>query len=176
MEKPKYPIGIQTFSEIREENYTYVDKTGFIYTLVSRGKYYFLNRPRRFGKSLLLSTIDALFSGKRELFDGLAIADKEWDWVKYPVFHFDLSGKPYDSPEQLDDLLAEYVRRWENDFGYQNENAPVDERFRTLIIKAYESTGKKVVILVDEYDQPLPTNIETSRYELKVKANETATY
>lgn len=167
MEKPKYPIGIQTFSEIREENYTYVDKTGFIYTLVSRGKYYFLSRPRRFGKSLLLSTIDALFSGKRELFDGLAIADKEWDWVKYPVFHFDLNGKPYDSPEQLDDLLAEYVRRWENDFGYQNESAPVDERFRTLIIKAYESTGRKVVILVDEYDLPLLNNIETSRSELK---------
>ncbi len=167
MEKPKYPVGIQTFEKIRKGGYVYVDKTEFVYNLATRGQYYFLSRPRRFGKSLLLSTFEALFEGRRDLFEGLYIADKDWDWARHPVFHFDLNGKTYDSPTQLDDLLGEYLGRWESEYGYSNLSVPVDERFRTLIIKAYEATGRQVVILVDEYDQPLLHNIEPGREELK---------
>lgn len=169
MTRPKYPVGIQTFSNIIEQGFVYVDKTRFIYNLVTRGNYYFLRRPRRFGKSLLLSTIEALFQGRKDLFEGLYIANTDWEWTSYPVFHFDLNGKTYDEPGQLDDLLAEHLERWERVYGNDNPSAPVDERFRKLIIRAYEQTGRQVVILVDEYDQPLLHNIEESRQELQEK-------
>lgn len=159
MSEAKYPIGIQTFEKIIEEGYLYVDKTRYVHEIVNTGKYYFLSRPRRFGKSLLLSTIDALFQGKRELFKGLAIENMNWNWEKYPVFHLDLTGKVYDKETELDDILNEHLRRWESEYGYSLEGVEPDERFRTLILNAYEVTGKNVVVLIDEYDQPIVHNI-----------------
>ena len=178
MAKEIYPIGIQTFSVIREDNYKYVDKTSLVYDLVSNGKYYFLSRPRRFGKSLLLSTIEALYLGKRELFKGLAIDSLSWDWTVHPVFHIDMNGKVYDSTNDFDDRLAEQLRVWEEEYGYSLEGTSVDERFRTLVRKAFETTGKKVVILIDEYDQPLLHNIERSKRDLQdqIRAKMQATY
>lgn len=167
MVEAKYPIGIQTFSELREKDYIYVDKTRFVYEIATKGKYYFLSRPRRFGKSLLMSTLESLFLGRRELFDGLYIASTDWDWEEHPVFHFDLNGKVYDNPADLDNILAEHIRVWEEKYGYSLEGTEVDERFRTLIRKAYEITGKQVAILIDEYDQPLLHNIDRSRSEMR---------
>lgn len=100
-----YPIGIQSFEHIRSNGYVYVDKTDLVYKLASTGKYYFLSRPRRFGKSLLVSTLEAYFSGKKELFEGLSIADWEKDWIEYPVLRFDLTGQSYSDPGSLDDTL-----------------------------------------------------------------------
>lgn len=151
----KYPIGVQTFSEIRENAYTYVDKTMYIHQLISGGKSYFLNRPRRFGKSLLISTLEAFFKGKRELFKGLAIYNLNHNWEEYPVLHFDLSGKEYTSSIHLDNILNEHLRRWETEYGYSLDGKDPDERFRTLIRTIYTVTGKQIVILIDEYDQPI---------------------
>jgi len=159
MKHLKYPIGIQSFEEIRNNGYIYVDKTKYIHRLVDTGKFYFLSRPRRFGKSLLLSTIEALFKGKRELFKGLAIDSLQWDWVEYPVLHLDLSGKNYNTEEQLDKRLNEYFSEEEAKYGYSLEGKDPDERFRTLIRKAAEVTGRNVVVLIDEYDVPMLRNI-----------------
>ena len=112
-----YPIGIQSFSEIRQNGYVYVDKTALIYKLLSEGKYYFLSRPRRFGKSLLISTLEAYFLGKKELFEGLAVADLEKDWVEYPVLHLDLNTKKYDSLEALESILDISLCEWEKKYG-----------------------------------------------------------
>lgn len=155
MSEIKYPIGIQTFSEIIRGEYLYVDKTAYAHSLVNQGKYYFLSRPRRFGKSLLLSTLDALFRGRRELFRGLAIDSLDWDWEEYPVMHFDFSGKEYTEEDHFDRIVNESLSRWEEQYGCEGTSRDVDERFRTVIRSAYEKTGKQVVILVDEYDQPL---------------------
>ena len=107
-----YPIGIQSFSEIRQNGYVYVDKTALMYKLLSEGKYYFLSRPRRFGKSLLISTLEAYFLGKKELFEGLAVAELEKDWVEYPVLHLDLNTEKYDSPEALINKLSGAIDSW----------------------------------------------------------------
>ena len=165
MEKPKYPVGIQTFSQIRKNGYVYVDKTEYIYDLVTRGKYYFLSRPRRFGKSLLLSTIAALFRGERELFDGLYIAGKEWEWVEHPVFHLALNGQDYNSVEKLDETLHNNMAQWEEHYYLPkgNVSTSVSTRFFNCIRNAREVTGRDVVILIDEYDQPLLQNIEQRR-------------
>lgn len=167
----KYPVGIQTFSEIREKNYKYVDKTKFIYDLASSGKYYFLSRPRRFGKSLLLSTIEALYLGKRELFEGLYIFDKNWDWLEHPVFHLALNYQDYDSVEKLDEVLHYHLRLWERQYGVAEggDGMSPSIRFAALISNAYEKTGQQVAILIDEYDQPLLHNIEHKRRELQDK-------
>lgn len=168
MDRPKYPVGIQTFSEIREEGYVYVDKTEYIYNLATRGKYYFLSRPRRFGKSLLLSTIDSLFRGRRDLFEGLYIADKDWDWAEHPVFHFALNGQDYNSVDSLDELLNSYLARFERQYGLP-ERAPGMSpavRFADDIIDACEKMERKVVILIDEYDQPLLQNIEEGKEQM----------
>lgn len=155
MSEIKYPIGIQTFEKVRQDGYLYVDKTAYIYNLIKKGVYYFLSRPRRFGKSLLLSTLDALFRGRRELFRGLAIDSLDWDWEEYPVMHFDFSGKEYTEEDHFDRIVNESLSRWEEQYGCVGTSRDVDERFRTVIRSAYEKTGKQVVILVDEYDQPL---------------------
>ena len=110
----KLPIGIQTFENIRREGYVYVDKTALIYRLVTTGKPYFLSRPRRFGKSLLLSTLESYFEGRRELFEGLAIADLEEAWQEYPVLHLDLNAEKYDAPEQLVGILNRHLNQWED--------------------------------------------------------------
>jgi len=151
----RYPIGIQTFEELRKDNYTYVDKTSIIYDLVQGGKYYFLSRPRRFGKSLLVSTLEAYFQGQKELFDGLAIADLEKDWEEYPVLHLDLSNSTYDSPEVLKNKLSSILHEWEKIYGESDLETDVATRFGLLIKRACKQTGQKVVILVDEYDAPL---------------------
>ncbi len=150
-----YPIGIQNFEDIRRNGYVYVDKTDLIHRIVSTGKYYFLSRPRRFGKSLLISTLEAYFQGKKALFQGLAIENLEKDWNTYPVLHLDFSGVTYTSVEILDEKMNDTLDVWEQRFG-KNEGFKTDSiRFRRIIDAAYEQCGKQVVILIDEYDKPL---------------------
>ena len=152
----KYPVGIQTFEEIREKNYLYVDKTKYIVDFREKGmKYVFLSRPRRFGKSLFASTLQAYFEGRKELFEGLAIADYEKDWVKHPVFHFDLSGAKHMSIEQLERYLADMLEEQENIWGYKTHQVDANLRLKDLVKKAYEKTGEKAVVIIDEYDAPL---------------------
>ncbi len=151
----KYPIGIQTFEKIRTEGYAYVDKTQLVYKLVTEGSCYFLSRPRRFGKSLLLSTLKAYFLGQKELFDGLAIADLETEWKEYPVFHFDFNTGLYTNLEGLNSTIDYQLFKLEQQFGIDKASLSLSDRFKELISRAYEQTGQKVVILVDEYDKPL---------------------
>lgn len=156
----KYPIGIQNFESLRREGYTYVDKTALVWQLASQGRYYFLNRPRRFGKSLLISTLEAYFEGKRELFEGLAISRMEKEWKRFPVLHLDLNAKKYDSREALLKMLNMHLERWESLYGdTTHSDRDVDERFARVIRQAYEQTGNPVVILVDEYDKPMTMNL-----------------
>ncbi|MBQ5912439.1 MAG: AAA family ATPase, partial [Bacteroidaceae bacterium] len=152
----KYPIGVQDFSDLRSNGWVYVDKTALVHRLVSTGKYYFLSRPRRFGKSLLLSTLKAYFEGKKELFEGLAIADLEKDWTEYPVIHLDLNAERYVTLEELENLLDTNLRKWETlyDSTEQNNNS-LSLRFAHLIQCIRQRTGKKVVVLIDEYDKPI---------------------
>ena len=152
----KYPVGIQTFEEIREKNYLYVDKTKYIVDFREKGmKYVFLSRPRRFGKSLFASTLQAYFEGRKELFEGLAIADYEKDWVKHPVFHFDLSGAKHMSIEQLERYLADMLEEQETIWGYKTHQVDANLRLKDLVKKAYEKTGEKAIVIIDEYDAPL---------------------
>ena len=150
-----YPIGIQNFEKIRKEGYFYVDKTALVYQLVRTGSYYFLSRPRRFGKSLLLSTIEAYMQGKRELFEGLAIEQLEKDWVEHPILHLDLNARKYDTPQSLVDELNKHLELWEQKFNSPYGDRAPEERFYHVIRLAYEQTGQRVVILVDEYDKPM---------------------
>lgn len=150
----KYPVGIQTFSEIISEGYLYVDKTELIYNLVDSSKYVFLSRPRRFGKSLLMSTLEAFFEGKKKLFEGLKIADLESEWKSYPIFRFDMSGGHLENPEDLIQHVDSYLNFIEKDNNLHSDNS-FAIKFRELIIDAYQKTGKQVVILIDEYDKPI---------------------
>ena len=137
----KYPVGIQTFEEIREKGYLYIDKTKYIVDFREKGmKYVFLSRPRRFGKSLFASTLQAYFEGRKELFEGLAIADYEKDWVKHPVFHFDLSGAKHMSIEQLERYLADMLEEQETIWGYKTHQVDANLRLKDLVKKAYEKT------------------------------------
>ena len=151
----KYPVGIQNFEKIRRNGYAYVDKNAAIYWLAETGSYYFLSRPRRFGKSLLLSTMKAYFEGKKELFEGLAIAGLEKDWGEYPVLHLDLNARNYTDVSALHAELNKYLIQWEEKYGLDQRDLAVEERFYFVIKKACEITGRKVVILVDEYDKPM---------------------
>ena len=151
----KLPIGIQSFENIRNENYLYVDKTALIYQLVTKGKPYFLSRPRRFGKSLLISTLEAYFQGKKELFKGLAIDQLEQDWNVYPVLHLDLNARKYESEAGLVAILNQYLEMWEADYGDEMKLRAPEERFFYVIRRAWEQTGRQVVVLIDEYDKPL---------------------
>lgn len=152
----KYPIGIQNFESLRREGYAYVDKTRHIYNLVNTGRYYFLSRPRRFGKSLLLSTIRAYFEGKRDLFDGLALASLEEKWEQYPILYLDLNVGKYDSLGDLEERLAISLNNWEQLYGVQTDtHYSLASRFGLLIQAVAKQTGKSVVILVDEYDKPM---------------------
>ena len=151
-----YPVGIQTFSNIREGNYFYVDKTKYIVDFREKKmKYVFLSRPRRFGKSLFASTLQAYFEGRKELFEGLAIADYEKEWIKHPVLHFDLSGAKHMSVEQLERYLADMLEEQETRWGYKTHQVDANLRLKDLVKKAYEQTGEKVVVIIDEYDTPL---------------------
>ena len=151
----KYPIGIQDFESLRTNDYTYVDKTSLIYKLANEGKYYFLSRPRRFGKSLLVSTLSAYFSGKRELFKGLEIEQLEEDWKKYPVMHLDLNTDKYDSKEVLEQRLNLFLSDWEEDYGRNINEVTLSQRFEGIIKRIAIKEGMPVVILVDEYDKPM---------------------
>ena len=150
-----YPIGVQNFEKLRKNGYLYIDKTELIYQLVRRGTYYFLSRPRRFGKSLLLSTLMAYFQGKKELFKGLAIEQLEKDWQEHPVFHLDLNIEKYDTPESLQYILDNAVSKWEDLYGSRPSEVTLSLRFAGVIERAYQQTGQRVVILVDEYDKPM---------------------
>ena len=151
----KLPIGIQTFSDIRTQGYLYVDKTALVWQIANSGKPYFLSRPRRFGKSLLLSTFEAYFEGRKDLFEGLAIEQLEENWEKHPVLHLDLNARKYERPEDLVAMLNQYLEKWEARFGDEKKGRAPEERFEYVIRRAYEQTGKGVVVLVDEYDKPL---------------------
>lgn len=154
-----YPIGIQNFEDLRRNGYVYVDKTYHIYRLASTGKYYFLSRPRRFGKSLLMSTMEAYFKGQKELFEGLAMEGLEKDWFEYPVLHLDFNGISYSSKEVLDDVLDRKLSAWETEFGITSSTFVQGLRFQDVIDAAFKKNGKKVVILIDEYDKPIVDNL-----------------
>lgn len=155
MENRIYPVGIQNFEKIRKDGYVYVDKTALIYQLVTTGSYYFLSRPRRFGKSLLISTLHAYFDGKKELFKGLAIENLESDWVKRPVLHLDLNIEKYDKPDSLDKILNDNLTTWEELYGSRPTETSFSLRFAGIIQRAREQSGHRVAILVDEYDKPM---------------------
>ena len=150
-----YPVGIQSFEKIRQDGYCYIDKTDLIYQLVKSGQYYFLSRPRRFGKSLLISTLEAYFLGKKELFKGLAMEKLEKDWKTYSILHLDLNTQKYDTPEALTNVLEENLKYWESLYGASDSEIGVARRFNGIIRRAAEKTGQKVVVLVDEYDKPM---------------------
>ncbi|KAA4043248.1 ATP-binding protein, partial [Bacteroides ovatus] len=151
-----YPIGIQTFSKIREGNYLYVDKTEYVYRMThSASSYIFLSRPRRFGKSLLTSTLHSYFSGRKDLFHGLAMEKLEKEWTEYPVLHFDMSTAKHADSEQLLQELNLKLYGYEQIYGRLEEEVNPNQRLMGLIKRAYEQTGKKVVVLIDEYDAPL---------------------
>ena len=150
-----YPIGIQNFEKIRNDGYLYIDKTALMYQMVKTGSYYFLSRPRRFGKSLLISTLEAYFQGKKELFTGLAVERLEKDWIKYPILHLDLNIEKYDTPESLDNILEKSLTAWEKLYGAEPSERSFSLRFAGIIERACKQAGQRVVILVDEYDKPM---------------------
>ena len=150
-----YPVGIQNFESLRKDGYYYVDKTDRIYRLVKTGCYYRLIRPRRFGKSLLVSTLEAYFQGKKELFEGLAIEGLEKEWKDYPVIHLDLNAKKFDTEEDLIRLIDRQLLVYESVYGRVPTDVTIDDRFVSLIRNAAEKSGERVVILVDEYDKPM---------------------
>lgn len=159
-----YPLGIQTFSEIRNRNMLYVDKTAYVYRLASSGKFFFLSRPRRFGKSLLVSTFQSYFEGKKELFKGLAIEQLEHEWNEYPVLHFDMSGGKHMNKEQLNRYLLYILKSNEERFGVNTDSTDPNIRLSNLINSIYHQTGKQVVVLIDEYDAPLLDVVHHEEY------------
>lgn len=160
VKKQALPIGIQSFEDIRKNNYLYVDKTEEIYNLISSGKVYFLSRPRRFGKSLLISTFQAFFTGKKELFNGLKIEKLEKEWKKYPVFHFDLGGKEYRTRADLENKLINILDNIKEEYKLTSSQTSPELIFSDLLKAAAEKHGNNVVVLVDEYDKPLLENFE----------------
>lgn len=141
-----YPIGIQNFEKLRKGGYFYVDKSALVYKMVKTGSYYFLSRPRRFGKSLLISTLEAYFLGKNELFEGLAIEKLEKDWVKRPVLHLDLNIGKYDTPDSLDKILNAALSDWEQIYGSEPWEKSLSLRFAGIVKRAYEQTGQMVAM------------------------------
>ena len=157
-----YPIGIQDFGNIRRDGFVYVDKTELVYNLShGSGKYFFLSRPRRFGKSLLVSTMEAYFLGRKDLFEGLAIATLEKDWLEHPVLRIDFSGKAYDNADVLDRVLDDILTRWEQEYGVENRSNVPGLRLGNVIEAAHAATGRPAVILIDEYDKPIVDNLGT---------------
>lgn len=151
-----YPIGIQTFERIRKEDKLYIDKTEYIYRMAhTSGTYFFLGRPRRFGKSLLVTTMQSYFEGKKELFKGLAIENLEKEWTEYPVLHFDMSGGKHMDKEQLEEYLDYRLQEEEKKWGVTKPVKGANNRLIDLINTAYEKSGKQVVVLIDEYDAPM---------------------
>ncbi|NDV58429.1 ATP-binding protein [Bacteroides sp. 519] len=151
----KLSIGIQTFEKIRTGNYLYADKTDLVWEIANKGKPYFLSRPRRFGKSLLISTFESYFAGRKDLFKGLAIEQLETEWETYPVLHLDLNAEKYNTAERLNLILSRHILLWEDVWGKEEREITLSDRFTGVIRRAYEQTGKGVVVLIDEYDKPL---------------------
>ena len=171
----KFPVGVQTFEKIREEGYVYVDKTEMLYQLMTTGTIYFLSWPRRFGKSLLVSTLKNYFQGKKELFQGLAIEKLEKDWFEYPVFHIDFNSVNFLSPGTLDSALEGYVSSWERAYGKSPDFKDIGSRFAYVLSQAHKQHGRRCVVLVDEYDKPIldvldmdiKTDIQGTGYRLE---------
>lgn len=159
----KYPIGIQSFEAIITDGYAYVDKTALIYQMVSTGQIYFLSRPRRFGKSLLVDTLACYFNGRKDLFAGLAIDALEKDWKKYPVFRVDFNGGNYEEEDSLEKTIEWNIYQWEEQYGleHQTEELTLGDRFKEVLRRAHEQTGERCVVLVDEYDKPLLDVLDT---------------
>jgi hypothetical protein len=155
----KLPIGLQTFSKLIHGNYVYVDKTRAIFDLIQSGQYFFISRPRRFGKSLLVSTLSEIFSGNQALFQGLYIHDKI-DWQPHPVIHIDLSAISYDNAEVLKQSLSAYLDGIGQDVGIALSRAFLKDRFFELIKKLAATTQAKVVVLIDEYDKPIIDHVD----------------
>ena len=172
----KYPIGIQNFEDLRRNGYKYVDKTNFVYKLADEGKYYFLSRPRRFGKSLFLSTLEAYFQGKKELFDGLAISDLETEWKKYPIFHIDLNTANFREKDSLYSVLNDYLTGWEDKYGTRESEVTLPLRFKGVIARAAEKEGRGVVILIDEYDKPILQTLQAPELHAEHRAQLKAFY
>ena len=169
------PIGGQDFSDLRRNGFIYVDKTHFVADLVSASKYYFLSRPRRFGKSLFLSTLKAYFEGKKESFKGLYL--EQWEeaqaaqegreeWQQYPVLYLDLNAKNYESRENLENVLDRHLLTWENKYGVKEKRVDLEDRFQSLLRYIYETTHQQVIVLVDEYDKPLLLTLEEGLEDL----------
>ena len=161
----KYPIGIQNFEDLRRNGYAYVDKTQFVYKLADEGKYYFQSRPRRFGKSLFLSTLEAYFQGKKELFEGLAIYELETEWKQYPIFHIDLNTANFREEGSLYNVLNDYLTAWEDKYGTRESEVTLPLRFKGVIARAAEKEGRNVVILVDEYDKPILQTLQNEKLQ-----------
>lgn len=157
----KYPIGMQSFDQIREGGFVYVDKTELMYNLVKDGKIYFLSRPRRFGKSLLLSTLSCYFQGRKELFEGLAIAGLEKEWLAYPVFRVDFNGGNFTQPGELEKTIEGYLGSWESTYGKSDIYTTTGDRFKEVLRRACERTGRRAVVLIDEYDKPILDVLDT---------------
>lgn len=172
----KYPIGIQDFEKLRTIGYSYVDKSRFVYKLATEGEYYFLSRPRRFGKSLFLSTLEAYFQGKKELFEGLAIYDLETDWKKYPIFHIDLNTANFREKDSLYTVLNDYLTTWESKYGARESEATLALRFKGVIARAAEKEGCGVVILIDEYDKPILQTLRDPELQAEHRAQLKAFY
>ncbi|MBR3109740.1 MAG: AAA family ATPase [Prevotella sp.] len=155
-QKRKYPVGIQTFSRLRREGYVYVDKTDLVWLLAQENNpFLFFGRPRRFGKSLLASTLHSFFAGERELFRGLKVDELEWDWKQYPVLHFDLSGAKHLPPQGVRDELGRQIEKMEAIYGRNPGETSPGMRFAGVVERAYRQTGLQVAIIIDEYDAPL---------------------
>ena len=172
----KYPIGIQDFEKLRTKGYSYVDKSRFVYKLATEGEYYFLSRPRRFGKSLFLSTLEAYFQGKKELFEGLAIYDLETEWKKYPIFHIDLNTANFREKDSLYTVLNDYLTTWECKYGTRESEATLALRFKGVIARAAEKEGCGVVILIDEYDKPILQTLRDPELQAEHRAQLKAFY
>ena len=172
----KYPIGIQDFEKLRTKGYSYVDKSRFVYKLATEGEYYFLSRPRRFGKSLFLSTLEAYFQGKKELFEGLAIYDQETEWKKYPIFHIDLNTANFREKDSLYTVLNDYLTTWESKYGTRESEATLALRFKGVIARAAEKEGCGVVILIDEYDKPILQTLRDPELQAEHRAQLKAFY
>ena len=151
----KYPIGIQDFAKIIQNGYVYVDKTDLVYKLVTGGNIYFLSRPRRFGKSLLVSTLKYYFQGRKDLFKGLAIDSLETEWKEYPVFHLSFGTSNYTKSGSLDDVIEKYLSKFEEEYNISPKSKDYGLRLQDILHAAHKKTGRRAVVLIDEYDKPL---------------------
>ena len=169
----KFPIGIQTFEKLITGGYVYVDKTALIHQLANSGKFFFLSRPRRFGKSLLRSTLEAYFTGRRELFRGLDIDRLEHEWNAWPVLRVDLNNGDFtESTATLLDLLDNHLQKWEKQYGIERTATEAGTRFRNVLEGVHALTGKPVVVLIDEYDKPIIANVERGKTELQERSRD----